>query len=235
MLDALIITRRSLRNLWDEFAFLIALNVLWTLDLLLVAVPLFGLRNAGPGWVLGLALLILLPLPALSAGLCFVANQVTRGVAVGWGTFAAGVRRYWAKAFVVALINTAVLFLIAFNIRFYMVVIESQWAVIAVTAWAVVALYWLLAQLFWFPMLLEMKEEKLFLALRHALGLVIVTPGFSIALGLVVALLIAACVVLTVPAALFLAVLLMLIANHATRSRIAHARRQPYDPDGTSS
>lgn len=144
-------------------------------------------------------------------------------------------RRYWAKGFVVALINTAVLFLIALNIRFYMVVIESQWAVIAVTAWAVVALYWLLAQLFWFPMLLEMKEEKLFLALRHALGLVIVTPGFSIALGLVVALLIAACVVLTVPAALFLGVLLMLIANHATRSRIAHARRQPYDPDGTLS
>ena len=37
-----------------------------------------------------------------------------------------------------------------------------------------------------------------------------------------------------VPAALFLAVLLMLIANHATRSRIAHVRKQPYDPEGTS-
>ncbi|HNS52247.1 MAG TPA: hypothetical protein PKO09_13820 [Anaerolineae bacterium] len=235
MRDALSITWRSFRDLWDELAFLIALNVLWTLDLLLVAVPLFGLRNAGPGWVLGLSLLILLPLPVLSAGLCFVANQGTRGVAVGWGTFAAGVRRYWAKGLVVALTNAVVLFLIAVNIRFYLVVIESQWGVFAVTAWAVVALYWLLAQLFWFPMLLEMKEEKLFLALRHALGLVIVTPGFSIVLGLVVVLLIAVCVVLTVPAVLFLAVLLMLIANHATRSRIAHARRQPYEPGGSPS
>ena len=234
MRDALFITWRSLKNLWDEFAFLIALNVLWTLNVLLLAVPAFGLRNAGLGWVLALTALILLPLPVTSAGLCFVANQITRGVAVGWATFATGVRRYWAKSLLVALISVVVLFLIAVNIRFYLVVIQGQWAVVALSAWIVVAVYWLLAQLYWFPMLLEMKDERLFLALRNALAMVIVTPGFSIVLALIVALLIALCVLLTVPAALFLAVLLMLIANHATRSRIAHVRKQPYDPEGTS-
>ena len=234
MRDALFITWRSLKNLWDEFAFLIALNVLWTLNVLLLAVPAFGLRNAGLPWVLALTALILLPLPVISAGLCFVANQITRGVAVGWATFATGVRRYWAKSLLVALISVVVLFLIAVNIRFYLVVIQGQWAVVALSAWIVVAVYWLLAQLYWFPMLLEMKDERLFLALRNALAMVIVTPGFSIVLGLIVALLIALCVLLTVPAALFLAVLLMLIANHATRSRIAHVRKEPYDPEGTS-
>ena len=234
MHDALLITWRSFRNLWDEFAFLIALNVLWTLNVLLLAVPVFGLRNAGLSWVLALTALILLPLPAITAGLCFVANQITRGVAVGWATFATGVQRYWAKSLLVALINVVVLFLIAVNVRFYLVVTQGQWAVVALSAWIVVGFYWLLAQLYWFPMLLEMKDERLFLALRNALAMVIVTPGFSIVLGLIVALLIAACVLLTVPAALFLAVLLMLIANHATRSRIAHVRKQPYDPEGTS-
>jgi len=233
--DALSVTWRSLKNLWDDFAFLITLNVLWTLDVLLLAVPLFALRNAGLGWVLGLMALILLPLPVVSAGLCFVANQVTRGVAVSWATFASGMRRYWAKGLLAALINVVVLFLIGVNIRFYLVVVQGQWAVFIVSAWIVVAFYWLVAQLYWFPMLLEMKDEKLFLALRNALALVIVTPGFSIVLGLIVLLLIAACVLLTVPAALFLAVLLMLIANHATRSRIAHVRKQPYDPEGTPS
>jgi len=233
MRDALSITWHSLKNLWGDFAFLIALNVLWTLDVLLLAVPVFGLRSAGLPWVLGLALLIVLPLPVLSAGLCFVTNQVTRGVAVGWGTFVAGMRRYWARSLLVALINAVVLFLVAVNIRFYMVAIQGQWAVVAVSAWIVVAFYWLLAQLYWFPMLLEMKDEKLFLALRNALALVIVTPGFSLVLALIVALLIAVCVVLTVPAALFLTALLMLIASHATRSRIAHVRKQPYDPGGT--
>ena len=233
MRDALFITWRSLKNLWDDFAFLIALNVLWTLNVLLLAVPLFGLRNAGLSWLLSLTAIILLPLPAITAGLCFVANQITRGVAVGWATFATGVRRYWAKSLLVALINVVVLFLIAVNVRFYLVVTQGQWAVVALSAWIVVAVYWLLAQLYWFPMLLEMKDEKLFLALRNALALVIVTPGFSIVLGLTLALLIAACVLLTVPAALFLAVLLMLIANHATRSRIAHVRKQPYDPEAT--
>lgn len=234
MRDALLITWRSLRNLWDEFAFLIALNVLWTLNVLLLAVPVFGLRNAGLSWVLALTAIILLPLPVITAGLCFVANQITRGLAVGWATFATGVRRYWAKSLLVALINVVVLFLIAVNVRFYLVVTQGQWAAVVLSAWIVVAFYWLLAQLYWFPMLLEMKDERLFLALRNALAMVIVTPGFSIVLGLIVALLIAACVLLTVPAALFLAVLLMLIANHATRSRIAHVRKQPYDPEGTS-
>jgi hypothetical protein len=231
MLDALSITWRSIKNLWDEFALLIGLNLLWTLVALLVAVPAFGLQNAGLYWVLFFTFLIILPLPVISAGLCFVTNQITHGIFVNWGTFTSGVRRYWAKGLLAALINLVVLFLIGVNIRFYLVVVQSAWANFALSAWAVVALYWLLAQIYWFPMLLEMKEEKLFLALRNALVMVIVTPVFSIVLGLIVVLLIAVSVLLTVPAALFLAALLLLIANHATRSRIARVRKKPYEPE----
>jgi hypothetical protein len=232
MFDALSITWRSIKNLWEEFALLIGLNLLWTLAALLVAVPAFGLSNAGFFWVLFLTLLLVLPLPVISGGLCFVTNQITRGIAVNWGTFASGVRRYWAKSLVVALINGVVLFLIGLNIRFYLAVVQSTWAVFALSAWLVVALYWLLAQIFWFPMLLEMKNENVFLALRNALAMVLVTPWFSIVLGLVLVLLIVVGIVLTVPAALFLAALLLLIANHATRSRIARVRKKPYEPEG---
>jgi hypothetical protein len=232
MLDALSITWRSIKNLWDEFALLIALNLLWTLVALLATVPAFGLRNAGFFWVLFLTFLLILPLPVISGGLCFVTNQITHGIAVSWRTFAGGVRRYWAKSLLVALINGIVVLLVGINVRFYLVVVQGTWTNFALSAWLVVALYWLLAQVFWFPMLLEMKNENVFLALRNALAMVLLTPGFSIVLGLVLVLLIVVGVVLTVPAALFLAALLLLIANHATRSRIARVRKKPYEPEG---
>jgi hypothetical protein len=232
MLDALSITWRGAKNLWDEFALLIGLNLLWTLCLLLAAVPFYGLQSVGFLWAVLLTLLILLPLPVISAGLCFVANQITHGIAVGWGTFVSGVRRYWSKGLIVGLVNGVILFLIGTNIRFYLVVVQGTLANFALSAWVVVALYWLLAQIYWFPMLLEMEDENLLRALRNALVMVIVTPGFSIVLGLIFGLLIAVSLLLTVPAALFLAALLLLISNHARRSRIARVRKKPYDPEG---
>ena len=41
---------------------------------------------------------------------------------------------------------------------------------------------------------------------------------------------VALCIVLTVPAALLMASLVLLMANHATRSRLAHIRKEPYNP-----
>jgi hypothetical protein len=40
----------------------------------------------------------------------------------------------------------------------------------------------------------------------------------------------ALCIVLSVPAVLVMGSLLLLIANHATRSRVAFARKKPYKP-----
>jgi len=78
---------------------------------------------------------------------------------------------------------------------------------------------------------MEMEDKSLLRALRNALVMVIVAPGFTIALGLIFLLLIVVSLLLTVPAALFLAALLLLICNHATRSRIARVRKKPYEPE----
>jgi hypothetical protein len=171
-----------------------------------------------------------LPLPIVSAGLCFVANQVTRAKAVSFHTFASGARRYWRKGLAVAAINVVVLLLIASNLRFYSVALEGAWTSLALGAWLVLAGYWLLVQIYWFPLILEMEDDRVMLGLRNALVLVIVSPGFSIAIGLLMFLLLVAGTLLTVPAILLLASLLLLLANHATRSRLARMRKKPYRP-----
>jgi hypothetical protein len=174
--------------------------------------------------------LLALPLPVISGALCFVTNQVSRGKVIGLGTFVDGLRRYWLKSLVVALVNIIVLALVVSNLRFYTYVVQGAWTNFALSAWLVVGIYWLLAQVFWFPMILELENEKVFLALRNALAMVIITPVFTITLVLIMAVLAALCIVLTLPAVALMASLFLSIFNHATRSRIAHVRRKSYKP-----
>lgn len=230
MADALSITLRSLRDLWDEFVFLILLNLVWVVAAVLPILPWLLLQAESPLLLVGMSLILLVPLAVVSAAICWVTNQITHGRSVGWSTFVHGTRRYWLKGLVVAGVNLVVLALIAANLQFYGGVLQGNWTSFAVSAWLVVLAYWALVQVFWLPMLMEMKEEKLLLALRNALALVILTPGFTLTLALLLVIVVVVSVLVTVPAVLFLAVLLSLIANHATRSRVARARKKPYKP-----
>ena len=226
MIDALRVTWQSLKDLWEEFVLLIMMNILWSLAALLAIAPLLLLGASNP--ILGLALSFVLfwILPIVTGALCFVTNQVVRGNAVGWGTIATGLRRYWLKSLIVTVINLVVLVLIAFNVQFYAFVLQGTWTIFAVSIWVIIGIYWLIVQIYWFPMLLELENEKVLLSLRNALALPIITPGFSLTIFLVLILLAVLCIVLTVPLPLFMAALLLLIANRATRSRIEMVQRK---------
>lgn len=230
MLDALRVVRFGLADFWEELVLFIGLNALWSLTAVLPASPWLLFGGSPSPWFILLSVVLALPLPIVSAGLCFVANQVTRAKAVSFHTFASGARRYWRKALAVAVINVVVLLLIASNLRFYSVVLEGAWTSLALGIWLVLAGYWLLVQIYWFPLILEMEDDRVLLGLRNALILVIVSPGFSLAIGLLMLLLLVAGTLLTVPAILLLASLLLLMANHATRSRLARMRKKPYRP-----
>jgi hypothetical protein len=224
MIDALKVTWQGLKGFWEDFVLLVVLDLIWSLSILLTIAPIFLLGGSNPLVALALSFVLFWPLPIVSAALCFVTNQIARGNAVGWGTFTTGLRRYWRKGLIVALINLVVLGLIAANIQFYGFVLEGAWTNFAVSAWLVAGLYWLIAQIYWFPMILELESEKVLVALRNALALVIISPGFSVVLAGLLFLLAAVCIVLTVPAPLIMAGLLLLIINLATQNRLAMVR-----------
>jgi hypothetical protein len=230
MRDALLIVWYGLRDLWDELLFLMLLNLLWTVVAVLPVLPFFAFSRLDPVWILAMSLPLAAPVAVVSGALSYVANQITRGRAVGWETFRTGVRRYWAKSLAVAGVNLVVLLLFLVNLRFYSTAIQGEWAVLAIGLWLLAGLYWLLAQIFWFPMILELQNERLWLALRNALMMVIVTPGFTLVLAVALALLGGVLGFLAVPVATFLVSLFSLIANHATRSRLAFAQKKVYRP-----
>jgi hypothetical protein len=230
MIDAFHVLRFGFRDFWDEFVLLVALDLLWSLTAFLPFLPFVVLRGVGTWLVLLLGLALALPLPVVSGGLAYVTNQLSRGKRIGWQVFAAGLRRYWAKSLLVAAVNVAALTLILMNLEFYGVTLQGPWTDVAVAVWLVLGLYWLLAQMYWFPMILELKSEKTFEALRNALAMVIVTPAFSLTCAIAMGVICILCIILAVPAALMMGALLLLVANHATRSRLAFARKEPYQP-----
>jgi hypothetical protein len=122
--------------------------------------------------------------------------------------------------------NLVVLSLIAMNIRFYASVLTGTWTNLAAAAWLIAGLYWLIAQIYWFPLILEPESDKVLPALRNALALVVISPGFSLSLAALLALLAALCIVLTIPAILFMTALLLLAINHATRNRLDFLRQK---------
>ncbi|MGD9048229.1 MAG: hypothetical protein PVF77_09265 [Anaerolineae bacterium] len=226
MVDALKVTWQSVKDLWDEFVILIMLNVVWSLSILLALAPQLLLGSANLGLALGLSLLLSIPIPIVSGALCFVTNQVAHERAVGWDTFVSGLRLYWRKSLAVALINLVVLILIVANLQFYAVYLEGTWTNFAVAAWILLGIYWYIAQIYWFPMILELESEKVLLALRNALSLVLVSPGFSIVLAIILLIITILCIGLTIPLPLFMAVLLLLIINRATINRITVIREK---------
>jgi hypothetical protein len=226
MVDALKITWQSLKDLWDEFVLLIMLNIVWGLSILLALAPWLILGSTNLELALGLSLLLSLPIPIVSGALCFVTNQIAHEKAVGWDTFVTGLRLYWRKSLAVALINLVVLILFVFNLLFYAVYLEGDWTIFAVAAWILLGIYWYITQIYWFPMILELESEKVILALRNALSLVLVSPGFSLVLAFILLILAILCIGLTVPLPLFMAVLLLLIINRATINRITVIRKR---------
>jgi hypothetical protein len=230
MIDAFKVVRFGLRDYWDEFVLLALFNVLWAVAVILPFIPLLVIGRGSVALALVVSGVLAIPLPIVSGGLAFVTNQIGRGKAVGWGVFATGMRRYWAKSLLVAAINIVVLILLVTNLQFYGLVLQGIWTDFALSIWLIVGIYWLLTQMFWFPMILELQSEKVFVALRHALAMVIITPAFSLTLGIAMAILAVLCIVLSVPAVLVMGSLLLLIANHATRSRLAFVRKEPYQP-----
>ncbi len=229
MVDALVVTWQSVKDLWEEFLLLIMLNLVWSLAAILALSPLLLWSSTSLILALVLSIPLSWPLSIVSGALCFVTNQITREKAVGWGTFVSGLRRFWAKSLTVALANVVFLALFATNFQFYAFVLQGSWTNFVLSALLVAGVYWLIAQIYWFPMILELETEKVLPALRNALLLVIISPGFSLTLAAILLALTFLGTILAVPLLLFLTALLLLVANRATRSRLAMVQARHKD------
>lgn len=128
--------------------------------------------------------------PSATLALFYAANQAARGLPGGWGAFWHGFRRDFRLSLRWGLLNAALLLVLASNVIFYG---RFEETIGSLARWgqgffASLVWVWGLVQLYALPLLMEQDDRRLRLALRNSLVLVGRNPGFTLAFGLTVGL-----------------------------------------------
>lgn len=209
MKDAFRVFWGALRDFWDGLFHLMLMNVVTVL----LAIPV-------------------VTFPPALAGLWCVGNQVAQGRIVDWSDYFGAFRRYFWKAWGLALLNALAAAVTFANLRFYTPGIApfdiGPTLSFGLRAfWVNLALLWLLLQIYSFALLLEQEDQRLRVALRNAAVLFATNPGFTIVLA-VLLLILAAVASLVFPPVWFLILLALfaVVCNEAVRYLLEPYREQ---------
>lgn len=194
--------RDRLINAYYDLIPLVILNVLW----FIVSIPLVTL------------------IPATGA-LFYSTNLMAHGKSAGWREFFAGFRICFWRSWIWGVINLFIVLGLSLNYLFYPV----NWLHVLVI---VVAILWLMIQIYHFPLLLEQEQPSIGLGLRNSLVLIAKRPLFAVGATFVIGGLIVATTVLLWPAWMALtASICAYLANMATLDSIAKVGSRPTPPD----
>lgn len=175
LLRALRVFRSSLGALYYELFLLVGVNLAW----------------------LGLSLLVVTAPPA-TAGVYYLANQLAKGETVSFSLFVQGMRRYFRRSWLLAIIAVVISVLLVGNILFY-ANFANQWVRLISVFWGYVLLFWLAMLIYLFPLLIEQSDKSLLLILRNAALLVLDNLAFTLTLGILLLLFLLLNVALAVP------------------------------------
>ncbi len=190
-----------------------ALKLLWQ--------ELFLLGLAGYTWLL-LGLFVI-PLAPMTIGLFYVANQVAHGNAIGMTTIFTGAWRFLSRSLIWGALNLIVGLLIWADLGYYQSV-SGNAGFALVTLAILLALAWLVIQIFVLAFLVEAGPVHLKEAFRQSVVLVISQPLFVV--GVLIAIAVLALICWYVPILIGYAVTcLALIANVAVVTLIERRAR----------
>lgn len=193
------ILRDKLINLYLAMIPLITINVLW----FLACLP------------------IITAIPATGA-MFYATNKLVHGKGADWRTFVEGFRACFRFSWVWGLLNLVVVVLLISNYIYYAQLQRGSdglpWLPALVM---VVGVFWLMLQVYTFPLMLEQETPGLRKALRNALIILFKRPFHTFGLTLLIIVIVAASSTVVVPAWLFItASLCGYLANGATLSAI---------------
>ncbi|MBU0702628.1 MAG: DUF624 domain-containing protein [Chloroflexi bacterium] len=166
MKDAFRTFWEALKDFWDELFLLTLMNIVTAL----LAIPV-------------------VTLPPALAGLWNAANLAAKGKTISWSDYFGGFRRYFWKAWGLALLHVLVIIILLTNIWFYGQEDTPFKISATVRVWiqaffVVAGALWMLYQMYPLAMLLEQEDQRLRMTLRNAAIVFIANPTFSIVLGL---------------------------------------------------
>lgn len=207
MLRALKVFWASLGGLYYEIFLLMGVNLAW----------------------LGLSVLVVTAPPA-TAGVYYLANQIARGESVSFGLFVEGMRRYFRRSWLLAIIVVVISVLLGGNLIFY-ANFANPWVRLLSVLWGYLIVFWLAMLIYLFPLLIEQEDKGLLLILRNAALLVLDNVAFTLTLGFLLLLFLLLNVGLVVPVLLILMSGLAVIQSKALLTVLEKYRERTGAPE----
>jgi hypothetical protein len=175
--EAMTVFWQSLRDTWEELLPLAVVNIAWFLSW---ALPLFAVVSlAVPILTYVLLALGVFLFPISTAGIYYVTHRVARGKTFHFADFIEGVRIYWWRAILWLLANLLVIWLIWVNLWFYSGRLGGVWGFVVGGFWLALLAFWLVMQLYFWPMLIQIEEPRMLLAWRNSALLILVNPFYA--------------------------------------------------------
>ncbi len=215
MLRVLGLLWRSLGEYYYDIVSLTGINLLW---LLTSAGPFFGFlalaQYTGMSWLAVFSLLALIIVPPSLGGLMYATQQFNLGESVDRHTYFTGLRRYFKLSWLVFITDVLIGGLLALNCWFYLSRDSTVLRLVGLI-WIYALAFWLMVQCYLWPLMVEQERKKLTLMYRNSALLIIDNLGFSIALIVVLIPFIFLCLILGLPALLFMGVVAGLVVHKA--------------------
>jgi hypothetical protein len=169
---------QTLKDVWEELYSIALVNLVWLFSW---ALPLgIGTATGVPAIILPTALLSLGLLPVTTAGIYVVCNRVARAKTFHFYDFIEGIKRYWWRSLLWLLGNIVFLALVYVNLWFYPSTFQGQtWVIIVSGMWLAVGVFWLVMQTYFWPIMIEQEQPKLFLAWRNCAYLILANPFYA--------------------------------------------------------
>jgi uncharacterized membrane protein YesL len=142
-------------------------------------------------------------------------DGIRTGIAGWWRAF----RKYFWKGLLLSLANIAAAGVVGLNLWFYSQ-IQTTWAPLLVIVFLFALVFWIVIQFFGIGYFMAQSDKSLWLSWKNGFLTILVSPGFSLVLGLFVVLLAAASFALLLPFFLGSIYLLILLAVLAVRNRL---------------
>jgi uncharacterized membrane protein YesL len=117
--------------------------------------------------------------PPASFGFYYAIHSLIESHSTNWREFFEGAKRYFFKAWLWALLNLAVFFLVRISLEYYSKIAETS---IFFNLSLVIALLWLCLQFYTIPYMLEQEQKNVLLAFRNSLLTMLASPLFTLVL-----------------------------------------------------
>ena len=164
--------------------------------------------------------------PPATFGFYYAIHALETSHSTNWREFVEGVKIYFFKAWLWALLNIAVVLLLTISIEFYS---QFEQTVVLFVPLLFIGILWFCVQFYALPYFMAQEQKQLYIALRNGLFTLLASPLYSLMLFLFIAFILWLSMLLPILFVIGSPALIAVLGVHAVRERVKTFQIVPPD------